>query len=196
MKNSILIFTLMLGLVACGDNTGGGAKSTNGQTPITINAGTNTNANTSETVSDTTNASSTVVSSGAALNTPYSTARSFVPEAILGAEFNKDSAGQVTLVRGDITTQQAMGYGQDCLIPAGSYTLNHKQAGFQASKEHHYQGLVIEAVGPVSFTATVTNLSAKDFQGTWKMQGVYVVSAVGNRSCTGYGLPIELRFTF
>lgn|GEM_PF-3143127 len=193
MKNLILICSLALsftlGLTACGGGSGGGAKSTNGQ-PANYNPNNN---------QVTTIGPGVVITPGPAVSTPYSTGRSFNPEGTVGAEFYKDTTGVATLVQGDMSTIQPTGYAPDCLIPAGNYALSTSQGGQQGTKEHHYNGIVIDAVGPVSFKATIITVSAKPFttqNGVWKLQGVFRVSTVGNRSCTNFGLPIDLSFTF
>jgi len=191
MKNLILIFGLMLGLTACGGDSGSGASSTNTEQKGAV-ANEVTTVDGETTITD----SGLVAVAGDALNTPFSTGISFVPEASLGAEFDRDTSGFVFLTNGYIETSQAFGFGPDCVVPAGTYTLSTEGAGVQASKDHHYQGIVIEGVGPVNFTAAISNVSAKDFQGTWKMQGAIEISHVGNRSCTGFGIPMTIYFTF
>jgi len=53
-------------------------------------------------------------------------------------------------------------------------------------------------VGPVSFTATIGNVSATNASGSWEMQGEFTVTAVGNRNCTASvtGIPMTFQFTY
>lgn len=177
----------MMTLTACGGGSGDGAKSTNGQPINYNNNGYVNNVGTG-----------VVLTPGPALQTPYSTGRSVTfLNTRLGAEFNKDSSGLATLVQGELELGQPFGFDQDCWIPSGDYALSTKAGGQQASNvKHHYKGIVINAVGPVSFTATITNVSANDSSGTWKMQGAFSVLTVGNRSCTGFAIPMLLDFTY
>jgi len=195
MKKRTLILSLMfvcsLTLTACGGSSSGGAKTQNGQGAVVVNPNLQ-NASSPVNVAG----PGVVVTPGEPLSTPYSTAVSFVPEATLGAEFYKDASGLVSLNQGGLQTSQNFGFGQDCLVPAGDYSLSTTQGGQQATKIHHYQGMIIEGVGPVTFTARVVNVSAKDFQGVWKMQGGFEITHVGNRACTGYGIPMQINFTF
>ena len=181
-------------MTACGGSGGGSAKSTKGLKQGKTTSGTKTTTTGGGDEVPTVGGPGSGV--GSALDTPFSIGSSFVPSANLGAAFSRDSSGRVELTSGNINTSQPFGFGPDCLMPAGDYSLSTKEKGVQATKDHHYQGVVIEGVGPVNFTATVLNVSAKDFQGTWKMQGVIAISKVGNKNCTGFGIPMEIRYTF